>query len=77
MLTLPEEFMNQPITGPDNSTNLASLSPFKVDGIYYTRGRFGKQPKRVLGTDKLLILPPTSKLAKLLMMKSHSIAHMS
>ena len=36
MSTLPEEFMNQPIIGPDNSTNLANLSPFKVDGIYYT-----------------------------------------
>ena len=36
MSTLPEEFMNRPIFAPDNSTNLASLSPFKVDGIYYT-----------------------------------------
>ena len=77
MLTLPEEFINWPIIGPDNSTNLASLSPFKVDGIYYMQGRFGKQLKRVLGTDKLPILPPTCKLAKLLMIKSHSIAHMS
>ena len=29
MSTLPEEFINQPIIGSDNSTNLASLSPFK------------------------------------------------
>ena len=77
MSTLPEEFINRPIIGPDNPTNLASLSPFKVDGVYYMQGRFGKQLKRVLGTDKLPILPPMCELARLLMIKSHCIAHMS
>ena len=77
MSTLPKEFINRPIIGPNNSTNLASLSPFKVDGVYYMQGRFGKQLKRVLGTDKLPILPPMCKLARLLMIKSHCIAHMS
>merc|ERR1711867_364743 len=76
MSTLLEEFMNRPIIGPDNSTNLASLSPFKVDGIFYTRERFDKILKRVLGTDKPPILLPTCELAKLLM-KSHAFAHMS
>ena len=75
--TIPEEFLNRPIIGPDNSTNLASLSLFKHEGVYYTQGRFGQQLKRVLGTNKLPILPPTCKLAKLLMIKSHFIAHMS
>ena len=40
--TVSEEFINWPIIGPDNSTNLASLSPFKHEGVYYTQGRFGK-----------------------------------
>ena len=65
--TIPKEFLDRPIVGPDNSTNLASLSLFKQEGVYYTQGRFGKQLKRVLGTDKFPILPPTCKLAKLLM----------
>ena len=50
MSTLPEEFINRPIIGPDNSTNLASLSPFRYEGVYYTQGRFDKQLERVLGT---------------------------
>ena len=66
------------LTWPDdNSTNLASLSPFKYEGVHYTQGRFGKQLKRVVGTKKLPILPPMWELAKLLMIKSHCIAHMS
>merc|ERR1711867_126947 len=66
MSTLPEEFINRPIIRPDKSTNLASQSLFKYEGVYYTQGRFGKQLKRVLGTDKLPILPPTCELAKVL-----------
>ena len=73
--TIPKEFLDRPIVGPDNSTNLASLSLFKHKGVYYTQGRFGKQLKRVLGTDKLPVLPPTCELAKLLMVKSHNRAH--
>ena len=29
VLTIPEEFLNWPIIGPDNSTNLTFLSPIK------------------------------------------------
>ena len=43
--TLPKEFLDRPIIGPDSSNNLASLSPFKHEGIYYTQGQFGKQLK--------------------------------
>ena len=42
MSTLLEEFINQSIIGPDHSTKYASLSLFKVKGVYYTQGRFGK-----------------------------------
>ena len=76
MRTIPPEFSARPLAGPEHTTNLASISPFKLDGIYYTKGRFGKQLKRILGTDKLAILPPTCELARLLMMKAHSTAHM-
>ena len=70
------EFLQRPVPGPEPSANLSSLSPFKVDGILYTRGRFGKQLKRILGTDKLPILPPTCELAKHLMTQAHNVAHM-
>ena len=75
--TILSEFLTRPIVGPDCTSNLASLSPFKVEGVYYTQGRFGKQLKRVLGTEKPNILPSTCKLAKLLMDKAHNVAHMS
>ena len=52
------------------------MSPFKDAGIYYTRRRFGKQLKKILGKDKLPILTPTCELAKLLMTQAHSVAHM-
>ena len=32
--TLPKEFLDQPIPGPKETDNLASLSPFKEGGIY-------------------------------------------
>ena len=41
--TLPKEFLDRPIPGPEETKNLVSLSAFKEGGIYYTRGRFGKQ----------------------------------
>ena len=75
--TTPTEFLERPIAGTQQTSNLASISPFKEDGVYYTRGRFGKQLKRILGTDKLAILPPTCELAHLLMIKAHSTAHMA
>ena len=74
--TIPHEFSARPLAGPELTTNLASISPFKLDGVYYTKGRFGKQLKRILGTDKLAILPPTCELAKLIMIQAHSTAHM-
>ena len=55
--------------------NMASLAPFMVDGIYYTRGRFGGQLKRVLGPDKLPILPATCRLAHLFMTQAHELTH--
>ena len=69
ILIVLTEFLNRPIVGPDCTSNLASLSPFKVEGIYYTQGRFGKQLICVLGTKKLPVLPPTCELARLLMVK--------
>ena len=41
--TLPKEFLDCPIPGPKETENLVSLSTFKEGGIYYTRGRLGKQ----------------------------------
>ena len=75
--TVPPEFLGRAIPGTQQTTNLSSISPFQQDGIWYTRGRFGKQLCRVLGTDKLAILPPTSELAQLLMFKAHQTAHMA
>ena len=77
MSTLPKEFLDRPIPGPKETKNLVSLSAFREGGIFYTRGCFGKQLKRVLGSDKLPVLPPTCELARLLMIKSHCFAHMS
>ena len=75
--TVPKEFLDRPIVGHDSSNNLASISLFKHEGIFFTEGRFSKQLKRILGTEKLPVLLPTCKLAKLLMVKSHNVAHMS
>ena len=36
--TIPKEFLDQPIVGPESSNNLASLSLFKHEGIYCTQG---------------------------------------
>ena len=75
--TLPKEFLDRPTPGPEETENLVSLSAFREGGIFYTRGCFGKQLKRFLGSDKLPVLPPTCELARLLMIKGHCIAHMS
>ena len=75
--TLPKEFSDWPIPGPEETDNLVSLSPFKEDGIYYMRGGFSKQLSQILGLDKLPILMPNSELARLIMIKSHNFAHMS
>lgn len=76
--TIPREFLARKIPGETEVThrNLISLSPFAEDGIYYTRGRFGKGLVRVLGQDKLAILPPTSELARLEMIRAHNLSHM-
>ena len=75
--TIPPEFLGRAIPGTQQTTNLSSLSPFKQNGIWYTSGRFGKELHKVLGTDKLAILPPSSELAYLLMVKAHQTAHMA
>ena len=75
--TLPKEFLDRPIPGPEETKNLVSLSAFKEGGIYYTRVRFGKQLNGVLGSDKLHVLLPTCELARLLMIKSNCTTHMS
>ena len=59
MSNVPQEFLDRPIVGPDSTPNLASLSLFRKDGIFYTQGRFGKQLKCILGKDKLPVLLPT------------------
>ena len=55
--------------------NMASLAPFKEKGIFWTQGRFGNELGKVLGPIKLAILPPTCRLAQLLMIDSHNEAH--
>ena len=55
--------------------NLASLSPFKHEGIWCTRGRYGSELGRILGPEQLPILPATSNLAKCIMHSAHSQAH--
>ena len=74
--TTSAEFMARPTAGTQQMTNLASISPFEEDGDY-NRGRFGKQLWKILGTDKLPILPSTYGLALLLTIKAHSTAHMA
>ena len=34
MSTVPQEFLDRPIVGPDNTQNLVSLSPFRKDRIF-------------------------------------------
>ena len=58
-----------------STINMASLAPFKENGILYTQGRFGNDLGKILGPNKLPILPPTCRLAKLMMIASHNEAH--
>ena len=74
--TIPKEFLNRLLAGPEVTRNLISLSPFKVDSIYYTQGRFGKGLEHILGKDKLPVLPVTCELARLLMIQAHEQAYM-
>ena len=55
--------------------NMASLAPFKEKGIFWTQGRFGNELGKILGPEKLAILPPTCRLATLIMISSHNEAH--
>ena len=81
--TVPIEYLKR--TSPANqdengisyisTCNMASLSPFRQDGIWWTQGRFGLDLKRVLGPEKLAILPASSSLAFLMMVESHNEAH--
>ena len=74
--TVPVEYLGRDIPGTLRTTNLSSLSPFQEEGIWYTKGRFGKQLKRVIGTGKLAIISPTSELANLIMLAAHAETHM-
>ena len=58
-----------------STINMASLAPFTQLGISWTQGRFGNQLGKVLGPDKLAILPPGCRLSYLLMVASHQEAH--
>ena len=55
---------------------LASIQPYKKDGIWQTSGRFGKSLNKVLGPASLPILSPTSRLARLFIIASHQRNHM-
>ena len=55
---------------------LNNLAPFWSGFVMYTRGRLGPNVARLLGPEKLPILSPDSRLAKLIMIKAHSEAHM-
>ena len=55
--------------------NFESLSPFKENGIWYTRGRFGNELGKIIGPEKLPILPNSCDLAHVIMSYAHSQAH--
>ena len=74
--TMPVEYLGRNIPGTVRTTNLSSLSPFQDEGIWFTKGRFGKELQRVIGTGRLAIIPPTSELANLVMLAAHGEAHM-
>ena len=74
--TIPVEYLGREIPGTQRTTNLSSLSPFQENGIWFTKGRYGKELTRVIGTPQLAILPPTSQMSYLIMFQAHSEAHM-
>ena len=55
--------------------NFESLSPFQKDGVWVTRGRYGSEMGRILGSSELPILPSTCPLAKTIMVSAHNQAH--
>ena len=55
--------------------NFQSLSPFKHNRIWVTRGRFGSELGRILGPNQLPILPSSCSLAKVIMTSAHCEAH--
>ena len=60
---------------PRGRLNLQSLSPYKKEGIWYTRGRFGNELGRILGPEELPILPANCPLARTIMFSAHDKAH--
>ena len=62
-----------PSTG--NRAPYSSLAPFLQSGVWYTRGRLGKALGKILGPDKLPVLPTSSRLSYLYMVKSHRENH--
>ena len=59
----------------EKKINLASLSPFRHEGIWCTQGRYGSELGRVLGPERLPILPATSRLAVCIMNSAHGECH--
>ena len=60
----------------EDDGKLVSLSVFWVEGICYTRGRIGQDDwERIVGQDKLPVLHPKSRLARLFMIKAHQEDH--
>ena len=85
MLLLTQSDIREALDKPQRSSanirkqpvqSMASLQPYKKNGIWVTRGRFGKALKRVLGPDSLPILGPTSRLSQLFIIYSHNQNHM-
>ena len=72
---VPAELDKRKVSGPA-ILNLTSLVPFAEGGVYWTRGRFGKELSRVLGPDKLAVLPSSCRLSSLIMEESHGEFHM-
>ena len=55
--------------------DLSGLAPFWTGCVWYTRGRLGKNTRRLLGPDKLMILSPKSRLSELIMLECHREDH--
>ena len=55
--------------------NMESLAPFLHKNIWSTQGRFGSELGKVLGPERLAILPPTCRLSHIIMVTAHNQAH--
>ena len=60
----------------EDRNQLTSLAVFWVGGVCYTRGRVDQDSlEKMLGKDKLPVLSPKSRLAELIMIRSHAEDH--